>query len=73
MQDQEQVQRFRRAQGRIEEATYQQHKTYAYTAGYFQSLALEMFRNLNKKQQAEFLRQLEQDAVRLETLAGLVN
>lgn len=67
------VERFHIAQGQIAEATYQTHRTYAYSAGYFQSLAEQMFQQLTKRQQAEFLRQVEKDATRLEALAGLVN
>jgi hypothetical protein len=65
------VEKFGEAQHRIVEATYGQHRSYGYAAGYMQSLAKQMFQSMTKRQQAEFLRQVEQDAVRLETLAQL--
>lgn len=65
------VEQFRQAQQRISQTTYQQRNTFAYAAGYFQSMAEQMFRQMTKRQQAEFLRQIEQDAVRLETLAQI--
>ena len=67
------VERFKEAQGRISEVTYNQYKTYAYQAGYFQSIAESMFRCLSKRQQEVVLRQIEADAVRLETLAQIAN
>lgn len=65
------VERFEEAQVKISESTYATRRTYAYAAGYFQSLAKQMFREMTKRQQAEFLRQVEMDAVRLETLAQI--
>jgi hypothetical protein len=65
------VEQFRQAQGRVGEAAYQTHRNYAYAAGYFESLAYEMFRSMTKQQQAAFLRQVEQDALRLEALAQI--
>ena len=47
-----------------ESATY----AYAYAAGYFQSMAEQMFAQMTKRQKAEFLRQVELDAARLEAL-----
>ena len=67
------VERFEEAQVKIVNASYDTNRTYAYAAGYFQSLAKQMFREMTKRQQAEFLRQVEMDAARLEALAGLVN
>lgn len=67
------VERFEEAQVQIVNASYDTNRTYAYAAGYFQSLAKAMFREMTKKQQAEFLRQVEMDAARLSALAELVN
>jgi hypothetical protein len=67
------VERFKKAQGRISEVTYNQYKNYAYQAGYFQSIAESMFRCLSEQQQEVVLRQVEADAVRLETLAQASN
>jgi len=63
------TEQFKEAQYRISEASYQSNRTYAYAAGYFQSLAAEMFTYMTKKQKEEFLRQVEKDAVRLEAIA----
>ena len=67
------VEQFTEAQAKISEATYETYRTYSFSAGYFQSLACEMFKSMTKKQQAEFLLQVEKDAVRLQALAGLVS
>lgn len=40
---------------------------YAYTAGYFQSMAAEMFKLLPNMQKEQFLRQIELDLARLQT------
>jgi hypothetical protein len=67
------VERFEEAQVQIVNATYDTNRTYAYAAGYFQSLAKQMFCEMTKRQQEEFLRQVEMDAAHLSALAGLVN
>ena len=46
-----------------ESATY----AYAYAAGYFQSMAAEMFKLLPNMQKEQFLRQIELDLARLQT------
>jgi hypothetical protein len=67
------VEMFDRAQVQIVESSYETHRSYGYAAGYFQSLAKAMFRNMNKKQQAEFLRQVERDAEVLKSLARIAS
>ncbi len=49
------------------EASYQKTRSSGYAAGYYKSLAEEMFRNLNKKQQTDFMRQVERDTASLKT------
>lgn len=68
MSDRTAIEQFKQAQGRVSEASYQQNRSYAYAAGYFQSMAEQLFARMPAKAKAEFLRQIEQDAVRLESL-----
>lgn len=60
---------FGRAVKRMSATTYEVNGNYAYAAGYLESLCCEMFRSLPRAQRAQFLRQMERDAARLEGLA----
>lgn len=42
--------------------SFTKHKNYAYAAGYFQAVALNMFKDLPKQCQEKFLRQIENAA-----------
>lgn len=68
----DQVEQFRQAQRQLCDAAYQQYKSHSYSAGYFQSMAWQMFAQMTARQKAEFLRQMELDAERLKTLAQLL-
>ena len=60
---------FSRAVKRMTAATHAVNGNYAYAAGYLESLCSMMFRSLPKAERAQFLKHMEKDAVRLETLA----
>lgn len=69
MSDHSNIEQFRKAQNRITTAACKTHGSMAYSAGYFQSMAEQMFAQMTKRQKEQFLRQVEQDANRLEALA----
>lgn len=65
------VKQFSTAQDRLCKAAYQQFKNHGYSAGYFQSVACQMFELLSSEDQDRFVRQLTEAADRAERLTGI--
>ena len=61
---------FAQAQQQLFDSSFETYKTYAYSAGYFQSVARDMFQCLSPKHQEEFLRKMERDGAALNALTG---
>lgn len=65
------VKQFSSAQDRLCKAAYQKFKNHSYSAGYFQSVACQMFELLSPEDQDRFVRQLTEAADRAERLTGI--